>query len=401
MNQPRHRLLLTLLLAASLAAGMAAPALGQQGHNPFVTPEATPEATGAWELIDQRDLAIDGELVALSPDGQWIAGIGPDGNRLCVWSIESGDATCDEERQPIAADSIAWAPDSSAVTFALDVVIRLWDSDIFVFELAAGRSVNLTDDGYDDDLLTAATDAIDPLPVDVYPAWTPDGESLAFARTDVRAEQPTTQLMTIARTGGTPEPLHAVCDDFGFAIMSPIFPLADGSVLYSVAVTFVYEPVNGIWRLDPDGEAVQLMPGARDEALPLATLVDVREEPSGTIVSGYSRTLAEEPPGGEPYAFELDVDRGTVSPVGPSGEPGAFQTAFAYAPDGASTIAFEVSGGERRLVITGADGTRLDLGAFEFGPLANSRGIAWAANDTILVPGVRSGGVLLTVERRP
>ncbi len=406
MKSPRLRLLLTMIVGASLAAGCFGPALGQQGHNPFVTPEATPIApdSGTWELVDQRDLGIDGELVALSPDGQHIAGIGPDLNRFCVWNVETSDPTCDEERQPVMQDSITWAPDSSAVAYSLNAHIQLHDSDIFVFELDAGHSVNLTDDGYQGGIPLSEEVEVDELPLDVYPAWTPDGKSLVFARTEWLADQPTTELMTIDRAGGEPEALHTVRDDYPLAVASPVFPLADGSILYSVFVNRTDDPGNGIWRLDPDGEANRLLPGALDERFPLPAITDVRDGEAGAVVSGYSRGLANTMPIMEPMAFEIDLDTGDLTPSVIERDVGSYQMPFAYAPDGASRIAIESRRTEHHLVITGPDGGRTsttDLGIHQGGRYTNSRGLDWAANDTILVPEFIAGGLLLTVKHRP
>jgi hypothetical protein len=393
--KPAHRLVVATCLAVSLATGILNPALGQQGHNPFATP--VEPGSGAWELVGQRDLGIQGELVALSPDGRHIAGIHAEGNRFCVWEVASGEATCDPERQPIVADSITWAPDSSAVAYALNALIFFYDSDIFVFEIDAGESVNLTDDGFDDGIPLGNDIELDELPVDVYPAWTPDGDSLVFARTEWLAEQPTTELMTVDRAGGPPEPLHTVRDDFPFAISSPIFPMSGGSILYSVFVNEFDDPGNGLWQLDTDGDPTQLLPGAEDETFPIATITDVRESPAGTLVSGYSRVLAGQLPIMAPIAFELDPGTGTVTTSAIEGEPGTYQTPFSYAPDGASRIAIESRQTERHLVITGPDGEKVDLGIHDGGRYVNSLGITWAENNTVLVPNLAQGGTLITL----
>ncbi len=50
MRSSLNRALTALILAASLFAGILAPALGQQGHNPF-TPSPAPE-DGTWKIVE-------------------------------------------------------------------------------------------------------------------------------------------------------------------------------------------------------------------------------------------------------------------------------------------------------------------------------------------------------------
>ncbi len=205
--------------------------------------------------------------------------------------------------------------------------------------------------------------------------------------------------MTIAREGGDPESLHTVRDDYPWAVGSPMLALSDGSILYTEWVGDSEDPGNGIWLLDADGVATQLAPGAAGEQFPAAALTDVRETGSGVLASGYSRQLGAEMLVVGPISFELDVTTGKVEPVSVEDEVSGYMSPFSYSPDGGSAVSLEVSDDELRVVITGADGEVLDLGEFEGGRQINSRGLDWAANDTILIPDFAHGGTLVSVER--
>lgn len=52
--------------------------------------------------------------MALSPDGQWMVGIGPD-NAFCIWDDATLTAECVDERLPIRGQTVIRTPDSTAV----------------------------------------------------------------------------------------------------------------------------------------------------------------------------------------------------------------------------------------------------------------------------------------------
>ena len=59
--------LLVLLLVGAIAPRAAAP--------PEASPVASPTGPErAWQVIETREIAVDGDPVTLSPDGQWLAG---------------------------------------------------------------------------------------------------------------------------------------------------------------------------------------------------------------------------------------------------------------------------------------------------------------------------------------
>lgn len=394
MPRPTPRPALVIVLALVLLATTTGTTPVRQGHGllPVATPDPTP---GGWSIVDRHELAIDGELVTLSPNGQWLAGIGPD-DTFCVWEVATLDPTCDAPGgQAVDPLSLRWAPDSGAVAWTGNALRHYEDTDIMLFELAGGASVNLTDDAYEGPQLATAASQPDTMPVDVYPAWTPASQALVFARTDRLApDRQPTDLMTIPRSGGEPAFLHAAHPALPLSVNTPIFVLADGTVLYTVASYEIGDDTNGVWRLDPDGEATQVMTAGPTDPFPVPTLVDVRESAAGTVATGFSRN----PPDiFGPFAFTLDVDTGELTPAAFDPATGTQPIAVTFEPDGTSALALVLVAGAPHLVVTNPDGSTADLGEVEPGPWSLDRGIDWAANDTLLVPHHEGGGTLLTV----
>ncbi len=393
---PAHRIVgaiggLALLLASFTSIS------AQQGHGfPASAADEPADVAVSWSVEDQRDVVIEGDLVTMSPDGQWIAGVGTD-REFCVWDVETLESTCEEPHpSSIEADSIRWAPDSSAVAFSYDAWRMGVDSDIFVFEVATGETVNLTDDGYNDSLLFGDEDEPDTLLIDIMPTWSPDSQSLTFARTDVLEETPGTDLMTIARSGGEAELRAIVIDDFPGAVFFPMVSLADGSLLYSLVLSDLSEPDNGIWQLDTNGESVQIMDGSDGGDFPGPAIVDVLETEDGIIISGYSVFNQGQIGASEPTAFYLDVANGEIGPITSGEDSDVRASAVRFSPDGGSIIGLRWIDDDPHLIIEAETGA-MDLGIFEGFRYGFSRGADWATNNTIFVSNTDGGGTLLTV----
>jgi WD40 repeat protein len=380
-----------LYLTIVLLAAPASPVAASQGHG--IQHGATP-ATGAWEVVEERNLAIEGDLVTLSPDGQWIAGLGDD-SILCVWPVANGDAVCDPDHDQINAQSLTWAPDSSAVAYTQDAAAYLIDSDILAFDVATGTTTNLTDDAYDGRWIPRGDTPPEAILVDLFPTWLPDSSGLVFARSDVMREISTNDLMMIDRAGGEPTLLHQTGITDAGSINSPILVLADGTVLYAIATTDVSDDENGIWRLAPDGEATQLMPGGPVDAFPAPALTAANPAGDPPIVSGYSRQRAGSVSATGPLAFELNAATGEIVPLGTET---LTVTPYRYSPDGASTVSAHMIDFVWHIIITDPGGGQLDLGTEVYpSPWINARGIDWANNNTLLLTTGREGGWLITI----
>lgn len=70
----------------------------------------------------------------MSPDGKWLAGTGRE-NDFCIWSFPDLKSSCEDATFRAPDETIAWAPDSSAVAFANDPGRYLTESDILIFDV--------------------------------------------------------------------------------------------------------------------------------------------------------------------------------------------------------------------------------------------------------------------------
>lgn len=346
--RPSNRLI-GPLIAVALLLGVTTASFAQQGHNPesAAPPQATPGVSDTWEVTDVRAVG-DTRIVALSPDGRSLAGTNR-GNQFCVWTIATMEEACDAETLPIHLESIAWAPDSSAVAYSLDAFRFAYESDIYLFELDAGRSVNLTEDELEGGLMGLDETSV---PIDVMPAWTSDSQSLTFARTDWAAEDRGTDLMTIAREGGAPELRFIIADDLPLAVFTPMHSLADGSLLYAVTTTGVNDPETGLWLLD-GGDASQVMPGSGDDAYPMPAIADVAEGAGGTMIAGYSLTAISQFNMDKPFSFLLDLESGETTPLAHPEDEGVMLGPAGFSPDGSALITSSLNAENGEAVILG------------------------------------------------
>lgn len=343
-------------------------------------------------MIDQRPIDIKGELVALSPDGRWIAGTDED-DAFCVWAVETLESTCEGEELRIRQETISWAPDSSAVAFTLKAIEFLIDSDLYVFEIEDETLRNLTDDGREGDVLREQPD--EAVPIDDVPAWSPDSTELVFARTSWGSEERTTTLMRIARAGGDPKPVASLRATAPFQIYTPMTWLDDDRLLYSVIGQDLENDQNGVWIVGIDGSnSRQIIPGSATADVPAPWIVDVA--PDGRTVSILSQTRWTQFARKEDIFFLLDLETEELAPVR-TGEPGAqIVTPPRFSPDGSALI-YAMSGESEDadevvlLDIATANQTVLEEGIVLGGAASTFailiRGIDWADSNTLLLSG--------------
>lgn len=383
---------LPAIVAIALLVVTSPASIAQQGHSP--RQEASPAATGGWHLVDSRPIEVDGEPVTLSPDGQWIAGIGPDGE-LCVWDVANLEPTCattGEEVQP-NPESLAWSPDSSAVAFSFNTAVLFVDSDIFVFELATGQITNLTDDHFVGALPLELEPGQDEVPVDLAPTWAADGASIYFGRMMLPGEGTQPTIMSIDRSGGEPDLVATLETGGPWGVNFSMVALPDGTLVYAVSTGIPDNPAEGIWVLEPGTEPVHLLSGTVDDDFPFPRVVDAAETAEGIVISGYSDPLSIQRDADRPATFLIHLESGEITP----GELQASPVVFS--PNGDASIHAEIVGNPAHYILTTAD-TRSDLGELDRSRYEFNRGIDWAANNTLLIVQGKSNGTVVTIAPR-
>ncbi len=375
----------------------------------------------AWHVRDEQRIEVDGTPLALSPDGTWIDGLGPERGTFCVWEVETLEPTCEGElRTPVLERSVTWAPDSTAVAFSLDTPLVFRDSDIYVFEVEAGTLENLTEDDPDGtgaDDLQLGDDAREEIPVDLYPAWSPDSRDLIFARTMWGGEGDyETLLMTIPRSGGESEEVAPITPNFPLSVVSPMVWQEDGTILLAIWPGETDDPQNGIWRVSQDGDFQRVIPGAADDEVPLPLLADVTSDGErASIVS--LPGLGSDPVQPGTVFYELAIEEGEVQPweevldleteqaaAYQDDSTGVLAAPPVFSPDD-SAVAFMTRTTDNAMHVSILDGTEISRDIYTItaaeettDTLSVKPSIAWSENNTLLVISA-SGTVLLTVEQ--
>ena len=373
----------------------------RQGVSPFG--EATPVGTsaeGGWRIADVMALDLDGIACALSPDGQWVAGIGPD-RELGIWSVPDLEPTLIPVEEAIEADSIAWAPDSSAVAFSVEAFLRGTDGDIFVYELGDDAVRNLTDDGFEGGFIGSGAPTT-PIPIDVMPVWTPDSAAIVFARSiwDSEAESVPTAIVRVGRDGGEAETLMSV-DARPFSIFTPMMALDDGSILYTFAFADVDDPMNGLWKLDPDGTTTQLMAGTGNDPFPTPILLDAGLVDDELSILGVSGALLGTGNSSQPWLFQWTSSTGEAEPV--ETDETLRPLSATWSPDGGTMLVIGRQLAGESGVAVETIGPAAELTVLPEGAGGTGRGPRWAiptwsATNTVLIPAIGSPPYLLTVE---
>lgn len=236
----------------AIALFLSAPATyAQPGHNPQATPADTP----GWTVTGTQEVPGAFGPFVLSPDGSRVFAQDPyDFSRFCIVPVGIGEERCDSigyaNALAIDPSSITWAPDSSAVAFALNVTMLGIDPDILVIDAVTGVIANLTDDG--------DTRILDGLPYDITPSWSRDGTSITFQRSTIGEDG--VALMRVLRTGGEPALLADFPADQFFRVIGQFHELPDGSWLFN-RQGFSGTVTLDIARVAPDGSITTVIDG--------------------------------------------------------------------------------------------------------------------------------------------
>lgn len=347
------------------------------------TPEATPDAPFApWHVRDVRELEIDGEPVALSPDGRWIAGIGLDGGSVCVWDVETLEPRCAGEKlriqtQPLSG-SIAWAPDSSAVAFVNGITQLLEPTDVMLFDLEHASLTRLTN--------TAATGKV---MVHTGPSWTRDSKKVVFAQTDPSGENGSSIIYYDRKASKS----ESVPFDDDFFIYAPVVIMPDDSVVFRVDLAQGGTENAGLWRVDPDGGNLGQVIAADkiDTAIPLGV------SRNGEYLSVASATAVSRNAPDEAY-FLVDTESGDVSAVD-LGDDGDVVGQPVLSPVKLFAIVQDGSGFGTVVVVMDLETRETQvLDGLEITESWTLRPPTWARAGTVLIP-TSDGGLLVTLEQ--
>lgn len=393
----KHRSILQFIAACALSFTVlgSPPILAQHDPHPAATAAASTPTTqdvpvsGNGELVlgDLRTIESTGRPMVISPDGKWLAGPGPDED-FCIWDVASMNPSCgsDRKRMSVQLETITWAPDSSAVAFSLDAARLLIDSDIYVMDVD-GTLHDLTDDG-PDDKLTLSSDAPN-IPVDMYPAWSPDSSELVFARTQWGGGAKSTALFSIDRSGGEPTQRFVVSGQEPFIIYSPMHWLDDGTVIFSVLHSDPGNKQNGVWRLTASGGVERILAGDEAAEIPIPFVNDV--SPDGSFATVYSMIgAAQFSDDGSPVYFIVNLETGDTHPLEAANpELGVRIIAGGtFLPDGKSVLSVQTNGNAFSFVLFDLDGAVIGSAELpeEAGPPATFRGVSMASDGTTFIP---------------
>lgn len=363
------------LTAASLAA------CGQ--------PAAVPAAD--LEVESQREVELaEGRIVSLSPDGKWL--LVEKQPLLCIHDVESlAQHSCTETPVGIDLQHAAWSPDSTRVAFTENVFRHFRDSDVWVWQALDGTLNNLTDDGFEDDILGIPAGAT--VWVDAIPAWSPDGKTLVFARTTLTDRGwGATVLCRISAEGGKTEDLVTVSDS-PVVVWGGMRWLEDGrSIVLTMAGSQLDSPENGLWIVGRDGSDLRRI-FTPDPKLSGIVLLGVSARKNTALIQ-YQAAMYGGPEPGVPFVFLVDLETGEAVPLMPPEGPGVefissppnatfspdgskvlYTTNVQADPDGAWLVVRDVAGGEDHVLLKydAPLGISQDQG----------RGLNWAANNRI------------------
>lgn len=389
--------------------------------------------SGSWRLADEIPLdfyPLDAH--SLSPDGQWLL-LDEWGEQLCIYSTDTfAEQHCtpyaDELPNGYAYEELAWSPDGSYVVLTEDVLVEWEDADLWLLDVFDGGLTNMTDD----DVAGSLDEITEPVLVDVAPTWSSDSEHVLFAR-DVMVEGETQQtgLYGIAPGDDEAELLLELDTDTLLPVWTGMRYLStdeskDDSILYTYFAEDVDDPLNGIWWIDFDGEAEQLLAAAPGSGPPVLMDVDA----SGTWALVYymlaDSVLYDESGdvdfGTDPvpvmtYAL-LNLEDGSAVAVQPEtvgdGEY-AMVVSATFSPDGSTLLFTYVLAEDLVAMAEGAEVAEYVLAARPVGGsgdtilmyspeelgrgyLSQSR-LNWASNNLVYVP-TFDGGYLLELSEQ-
>jgi len=373
------------------------------GDGAGADPPSASRSISELTITDETNILIeDGRVISLSPDGSMFVAQRTDA--ICIYEAQTLDEVSCQRFQPsIDRRTLAWSPSSKQIAFTEDASRLVIESDIWLFDIAEDRLENLTDDNIEGPWLTTGDDDEEVM-IDLAPAWSPDGRTIAFSRTYRDGDTWINALYKITANGGDPEELIEVSDDYPMAVFMGISWARDGKqVYYSVVLRDQSDRDNGIWSVDRDGKNVTQVFGVRDWDGGPPLLMGISASEDQALVFDFLGLSYGREPNRSAYSL-LDLKTGDYEPVKqPSGEEFEFigVNNAVFSPDG-SKLLYTYQDLENQFHLAGRDlGDEDEYILYSHSPLGLGfdigLGLNWAANDTIYAGTGPGQGLLLSV----
>jgi Tol biopolymer transport system component len=352
----------------------------------------------------------DSRIVALSPDGRSLA-VTDDGiDELCVYDVATlargACASLSPLRSDLRVEDVRWSPDSSRLAFAEQAFREFRDGDLWVMETATGVLTNLTEDGYDGNLLGSDLPAdAPPFSVDVSPAWSPDGSQIAFSRSSyVDGEPAGNQLVVLNLASGDVQTLVEVTDrEPGVIYYGVVWSAGGETISYTVFHVDREDPANGVYVVPADG-GTPTMVASWEPTLGAPAAAGITPDGSAVLIS-YPAAIAALRSGDAPsyYAVARGGDVIPILPVGTGAGSGVFVMLAVLSPDGA-TLLFaqrDLAAGVQLFAMPtlGGDAVALAGGALErVVPIGIGLQPVWSSAGRVFLNSGLEAGVLIELE---
>lgn len=353
----------------------------------------------------------DGRAVSLSPDGRLLAVAVLPSDALCIYDaattaqVSCADLT--DLHAGLRVEDIVWSPDSTRLAFGENGFRYFKDGDLWVMDAQSGTLTDITDDGYDGDIMFGnEIPAGQVYDLDVSPAWTPDSQEITFSRSTFTGNE--AQGNTVAQvsvTGGEVETLATIsATEIGVYYYRAAWSPDGASFYYTVNYPDPDSADNGIWVHDKASGETRLLATSDDAELGPLVLKEV--SPAGDrLLAFYPAALMQMGYVNRSVLRFVDPETGTLSPVpDPAPESEIFGGTWiaTFSPDGQYLLqATGIDAGSRDFwatnLATGA-ATHVASGLENAVPIEYALGPVWASNGLVFVSMSITGAYFFPIE---